>query len=328
MPLRLLHITVASAIALAIAAQASPELAAQGDLDRFMREVLTRRDDNWRKLQQYVLDEHERFQLRGPARAPLFGEERDYTWYIRDGFFVRSPLKVNGADVPEPDRRCYEADYLARARRREARAQAGGDETPDPVPPPAPSTGADLDSVIRQTRQPQFISSAYFLKFRFDAGHYALVGRETLEGRQVVRVEYYPSNLFRDESRRPREGETEAQRRRRARDEADDQQLMRLMNKTSRVTLWIEPTRHQIVKYVFEDLGWNFFPAQWAVRVSHVDATMTVGEMFPEVWLPRSLTMDFAMLMAAGPIDAHYALEYHDYRQPDVTAKVGSPDPH
>ena len=30
--------------------------------------------------------------------SPIWGERREYTWYIRDGFFVRSPIKFNGVD--------------------------------------------------------------------------------------------------------------------------------------------------------------------------------------------------------------------------------------
>jgi len=71
--------------------------AAQSDLDAFMQQVLEQRDSNWKKLQQYVLDEREQIDLRGPSGRPLWGDRRDYTWYIRDGFFVRSPVKVNGA---------------------------------------------------------------------------------------------------------------------------------------------------------------------------------------------------------------------------------------
>ncbi len=95
-------------------AQNNAQHTPQDDLDAFMQRVLARRDDNWKKLQQYVLDERERFELRGPAHTPLLREQRDYTWYILEGFFVRSPLKVNGADVPEADRRRYEAEHLAR----------------------------------------------------------------------------------------------------------------------------------------------------------------------------------------------------------------------
>ena len=56
---------------------------AQTDLDAFMRQVLAKRDENWKKLQQYILDEHESIDLRGPTRLPMWGDRRDYTWYIR-----------------------------------------------------------------------------------------------------------------------------------------------------------------------------------------------------------------------------------------------------
>src|SRR2546430_1494062 len=81
---------------------------AQTDLDAFMQQVVARRDDNWKKLQQYVLDEREVIELRGPTRLPVWGERREYTWYIRDGFFVRSPIKFNGVEVADAERRKYE----------------------------------------------------------------------------------------------------------------------------------------------------------------------------------------------------------------------------
>src|SRR6266545_724939 len=99
---------------------------AETDLDAFMKQVLARRDDNWKKLQQYVLDERETIHLQGPGRVPLWGERRDYTWYIRDGFFVRSPVSVNGVAIGEADRRKFEADFLKRQQEREKRGQRGG----------------------------------------------------------------------------------------------------------------------------------------------------------------------------------------------------------
>ena len=103
---------------------------------------------------------------------------------------------------------------------------------------------------------------------------------------------------------------------------------MRLMNKKSKVTLWIEPSSHQIMKYTFDDLGWNFFPGQWLARLTDIKATMTVFQAFPAVWLPRGIDMDVGMLFAVGPVAMHYSLDYHDYRKADVTAKVGIPDRH
>ena len=175
-------------------------LRAETDLDAFMRQVLARRDDNWKKLQQYILDEREQIELRGPNLQPLWGERREYTWYIRDGFFVRSPVRFNGVEIGEAERRKYEAEFLQRTRgARAARgnfrpARAGCDR------PAADAASTDspesVDGLLRQVREPQFVSSAYFLRFKFEEGTYALVGRETLDGHDVLRVEYYPSNLY------------------------------------------------------------------------------------------------------------------------------------
>jgi len=58
----------------AVAASPVPAPPAETDLDAFMRQVLVRRDDNWKKLQQYILDEHEQIDVRGPDLRPLWGE--------------------------------------------------------------------------------------------------------------------------------------------------------------------------------------------------------------------------------------------------------------
>jgi hypothetical protein len=299
-----------------------------------MKQVLAQRDENWKKLQQYVLDEREAFDVRGPGGAQIWGERREYTWFIRDGFFIRSPLKFNGVEIGDGDRRKFEADYLKRQQEREQRRQraaAAGQ------PPPSDTTIAitnngivvereddqaaqdeplNVDGLLKQTRQPEFISSAYMLRFRFEEGKYAFVGRETFEGRDVLRIEYYPANLFRGtDRRRNREGASE-------RDKAYDAAYRRMMNKVALVTLWIEPKAHQIVKYTFNNVGFDFLPAQWFLHVDDVRATMTMSEPFPDVWLPRDLEVKIDLTLAMGELDLRYALDYHDYRRADVKAKV------
>ena len=314
----------------ALAVMPAP-LVAQNDLDAFMRQVLARRDDNWKKLQQYILDEREQLELRGPSRVPMWGERREYTWYIRDGFFVRSPLKFNGVTIGDADRRKYEADYLKRAQRRDKRAgrgsvtldatggtttQSGATDTSEPEGLSG-DLAQDVGGLIRQTREPEFISSAYFLRFKFEEGKYALVGHETLDGRDVLRIEYYPARMF---------GGTDRRRTGKERSDADrarDAEFQRLMNKVALVTLWVEPKAHQIVKYTFDNVGFDFLPSQWLVHISDAKATMTVGQPFPDVWLPSTLEINLAMTIAVGQFDVRYALEYHDYRRPDVTSKVG-----
>jgi hypothetical protein len=52
-------------LAVALAGATVP-VTAQSDLDAFMSRVLARRDENWKKMQQYILDEQERLQVTGP----------------------------------------------------------------------------------------------------------------------------------------------------------------------------------------------------------------------------------------------------------------------
>jgi hypothetical protein len=279
------------ALVLSVAIVPVSTLGAQSDLDAFMRDVVAKRDDNWKKLQQYVLDERQVIELRGPSRAPIWGERREYTWYIRDGFFVRSPVRFNGVAISEKRGR-------------------GGDVPADPGDAPK-----DVDGLIRQTRQPAFISSAYFLRFKFEEGKYALVGREQLDGREVLRVEYYPARLFGGTDRRRGRGASE-------KDLEYDAEIQRLMNKVALVTLWIEPKAHQIVRYTFDNVSFDFLPAQWLVHVDDVHASMNMGQPFPDVWLPRDLDMGVKLTLAMGQFDVHYGVEYHDYKRADVATKV------
>jgi hypothetical protein len=293
-------------------------LSAQTDLDAFMKDVVARRDDNWKKLQQYILDEREEIDLRGPGHVPMWGEQRDYTWYVRDGYFVRSPLKFNGVAISEGDRRKYEAEFLKRMqardkRQQEAQQDAKSEQKTEPAPPA--ELAPTVDGILRQTRQPQFISSAYFLRFKFEEGKYALVGREKLDGHDVLRIEYYPTKLYSpDQSRR--------QARSHDKQDPEDLEMQRLLNKVALVTLWIEPTAHQIVKYTFSNIGFDFLPAQWLVHVENFGASMTMSQAFPDVWLPHGLEMTAAITLALGRFDLRYALDYRDYRQPDVKTKI------
>ena len=73
-----------------------------------MASVLSRRDDNWKKLQQYILDEREHVQVPGPDGPPALRPVHDYRWFVKDGFFIRSPLTANGVDHRRGERRRYE----------------------------------------------------------------------------------------------------------------------------------------------------------------------------------------------------------------------------
>src|SRR5688572_19387868 len=173
---------------------------AQSDLDEFMRQVLARRDENWKKLQQYVLDEKEKVVVSGPQLVRMMGTRREHRWRLKAGFFVRSPVTFDGVAVTDAERKKFEDDYLRQAKEREKRdadrATAGGSRATPDIPQSDASvqaaSPADMEGLLAQSRQPQFISSAYFLRFKFEQGKYALVGREQFDGRPVLRIEYYP----------------------------------------------------------------------------------------------------------------------------------------
>jgi len=49
---------------------------------------------------------------------------------------------------------------------------------------------------------------------------------------------------------------------------------------------------------------------------------MTMGQPFPDVWLPRSLEMNAGLTFALGHVDFRVALDYHDYRQADAAVRI------
>jgi hypothetical protein len=281
----------------------------QTDLDAFMARVLERRDENWKKLQQYVLEERETLQLTGPGARPLYGMRRESAWFPRDGTFVKSPLRADGVTISEGERRKAEDEWITREQQREKRraeraARSKADAT-DGNPPPLTEDG------LRQALEPGFVSAAYFLRFKFDPGQYALVGRENLEGRDVLKIEYYPTKLFTEGRSRPNKGLREK-----------DRDIELKMNKVALVTLWVDPAEHQIVKYDFRNMDMDFLPGRWLARIDGLTASMEMGQPFPSVWLPRSLRIGFDVTLAIGEVDGRYAVDYHDYKLATVTTRV------
>jgi hypothetical protein len=296
----------------ALPAPAAP-LAQGSDLDQFMARVLARRDDNWRKLQQYVLEEREQAELLGPGRVRLYGLVREYTWYIRDGVFVRSPVKFDGVTLNEDERRKYEDEWLAREKARDEKRQKSekgenkrsGDLDASPT---------DINALMHVAKEPQFVSAAYFLKFKFEQGRYAVAGPETYEGRRVLKIEYYPAKLFTDDHKEGSAGTDE--------DRKTEQRLQRQFNKVALVTIWVEPDSHQIVKYVFENVGMDFLPGRSMVRVEDVAATMEMGQPFAGVWLPRHIDGHGGVTLANGTFDVRYVVDYREYREATTKATI------
>jgi hypothetical protein len=267
----------------------------------------------------------------------------EYTWYVRDGVHVRSPLKVNGVPIGETERRAYEDRWVKseegrrkfRTEREAKRAQAGK----------GPALSAP------SINEPRFVSESYFMDFKFEPGNYYLAGKEALEGQEVLKIDYLPTKLFDDDPKDESEDQVDAKARKDAKDaeqakagkaseskqkekdrkpqsakqqraEAD---IERKMGKTSQVTLWVDPATHQIVKYTFDNVWLDFLPAGWLVKVDDIRASMQMGQPFPGVWLPRNLNIHAGVSLALGPMEFSYTREFSKYRKADVTSKVTVP---
>ncbi|MGB2715210.1 MAG: FtsQ-type POTRA domain-containing protein [Vicinamibacterales bacterium] len=314
--------------------QSQTPAGAPNELDAFMEKVLARREVNQQTLKQYILDEEEEFEVLGPGRWPLHRSKREFTWYMRDGIHVRSPLKFNGVTVNQEARDRYERNWLERERRRQKeqaekrkeKEKAGRKESdssisigPGGVEVGAPGVPAE----------PRFVSEAYFMDFKFEPGNYYLAGREQLEGKDVLKIEYYPTHMFddddeKDESKEDSNKPTKDDQQKKKEKEFE-QQIERRMNKTALITLWVDPSEHQIVKYTFDNVWMDFLPAAWLVRVDDIRASMTMGQPFPGIWLPRGMNIHAGVTLANGSFEAGYTRAFSHYREADVKSRIRVP---
>jgi hypothetical protein len=311
----------------ALAQAPAPNPPKTTDLDRFMATALQRRDIDRKTLNDYVLDEVEAFEVLGPGKVPFARMRREYTWYVRDGIHVRSPLKFDGVPIPESERRSYEEKWIHseenrrkfRTERSEKRAQEGK--------PPAVS--------VPSINEPRFIAESYFLDFKFEPGNYYLAGKEALDGHEVLKIDYLPTKLFNEDNDHSDHDHTadkpaqEKPDRRSAKQKEKEQKVEedidRKMNKTTQVTLWVDPASHQIVKYTFDNVWMDFLPAGWLVHIDDLRASMQMGQPFPDVWLPRNISIHAGVSFALGPMELTYKREFSNYRKADVSSKITVP---
>jgi len=299
-------------------AQAAPTQQAPArvasDLDAFMEKALARREVNRRMLNDYILDEAETFEILGPGRFPLHRSKRDFTWYVRDGMHVRSPVRFGGVGVSVAERDEYEKNWIRREKARLARVAKKQKEDRSVSIGPG---GIAVETGSALSAEPRFVSEAYFMDFKFEPGNYYLAGREQLEGKDVLRIEYYPTHLFDDDDKK-----TPKETPKRSKEQRAEEDIDRKMNKTALVTLWVDPAEHQIVKYTFDNVWLDFLPGAWLVKIDDLRASMSMGQPFAGVWLPREMWVQGAATLASGTFAIRYAREYSDYRQADVKSRI------
>jgi hypothetical protein len=327
-----------SAIALLVLASAAGLAQAPAqtatDLDSFMARALQRRDADRKTLGDYVLDEVETFEILGPGGAPINRFKREYTWYVRDGMHVRSPLKYDGVPIAESDRRAYEERWIhSESERRKHRTEREAERA---------KAGKTPDFTLRPVNEPRFVSESYFMDFKFEPGNYYLAGREKLDAQEVLRIDYLPTHLFDDdnddEGRAERNAERSQEKQKQqstetadhrskqdARERRSEQDIGRKMNKTAQITLWVDPSNHQIVKYTFANVWMDFLPAAWLVRIDDLHASMEMGQPFQGVWLPRNISIHAGITLANGSFEAAYRRDFSRYRKADVSSRVSIP---
>ena len=278
---------------------AEPHVARDGDdIDRFMERVLAQRDAApWRGLGDFVLRETYSFELDAPpdSRLSSFRHVREYEWYVREGTAVRSPVLVDGVGIDDATRRGYERSWLREEERRRAELRADSD-----------NGGTESRGLAeREDPEPRFVTDFfYFLEWTLEPGEYYFVGRETVAGRQVIRIEFYPTGRFWEEA---------------------GERINRGIVKTSMVTLWVDPEIHQIVQYAFENAGLDFLRFRWLVRADGLQAVMELAPV-RGVWMPARMTLSGRATTALGEYAATFTQEFFDYRQVDTGARLAGPE--
>ena len=252
------------------------------EIDRFMEQVLAQRDAApWRRLGDFVLRETYSFELDVPPGTLLSGfrRVREYEWYVRNGTAVRSPVRVDGVGIDDETRRGDERSWLREEERRRDGLDGG-----DP--------------------EPRFITDFfYFLEWGLEPGDYYFVGRESVAGREVIRIEFYPSGPFWEEA---------------------GERINRGVIKTSMVTLWIDPEIHQIVKYAFENAGLDFLRFRWLLRADGLQASMELAPV-SGVWMPARMTLSGRATTAFGEFAATVTQEFSDYREAETGVRLLDP---
>jgi hypothetical protein len=315
------------------------------DLDQFMARALQRRDVDRKTLTDYVLDEVETFEVLAPGKVPVARQRREYTWYVRDGFHVRSPVRFDGVPIPEADRRAYEDKWLkSEEERRKYRTERDAKRE-------AAGQGPALSAP--SINEPRFVSESYFMDFKFEPGNYYLAGKETIDGKQLLKVDYLPTKMFDDsqsetdkedaaahkaedkkkDDAKKDDGKKDDSKKKDSKKDADKQKkedakeedIDRKLDKTSQVTLWVDPDTQQIVKYTFDNVWMDFLPGGWLVKVDDLRASMQMGQPFPGVWLPHNLAIHAGFTMALGSMELQYHREFSNYRKADVTSTIKIP---
>ena len=141
--------------------------APSGDIDAFMEKVLARRDVNWDQYYNYFGKERAELVVESSLPGvPLTGFRKEFLWYVRNGYMVRSPISVDGVAISAEVRAREEKKWIERVEKKER------ERNPD---------------------------REGFMGFKFEPGNYFYAGKKVFEGQELIAVEYYPEEGFIDD---------------------------------------------------------------------------------------------------------------------------------
>ena len=252
------------------------------DLDEFMEKVMQKRQADAENLRDYVFSEREVLDVRdGSEIAALVSYRREYVWFVRDDYLVRSPVRIDGVKVSAEEQMKAEKEWVKKQ---------------------------------QQNRKANSLDRESFFGFKFAPGRYLYAGEQQFEGRKALVVEYYPQMNNEDKSNKGSKRNTK--------DKKGKNDLDGLFEKSILVTMLISPEEYQILKITFDNVGLEFLPVRWLVRMNDLKASMIMDKPKGDIWLPREVSLYGSISTADMDLSINYSLEFHSYEKSDVKVKL------
>ena len=186
-------------------APAKPEPVITNDLDAFMAKVLARRDVNRQTLQQYILDDER--DVRDPRSGPDAASPDASGSSRGTSATACTSAAPSGSTASRSARRTgasTRSDWIKRERERlERRGEARTPERRSPGNRDRHRRRAQSAATPVATSRASCPKPTSWTSSSKPATTTS-PGREQLEGQEVLRIEYYPTQMFSDE--RPRRG--------------------------------------------------------------------------------------------------------------------------
>lgn len=204
-----------------------------------------------------------------------------------------------GAATARPAGAASAEEALARVRDRLAAAAETGRTEADFVP----GHGVRLDP---DRVEPRFlVDHHYYTDWTFEPGRFYLAGREAADGREALRIEYYPLPEEPDES-----GEPE--------DFVD--RVVGSVHRRTLHTFRVDPATLEIVEHTVENGGLPGFPLRWLLRVDGFRASMEMApfaETGPlrEIRMPKRVEVRGSLATGLGDLEVVVTREFFDYRR-------------